>query len=134
MKKLCLAILVYLGLASGAFAQVGLAPFACNQIFQVSQAAVSLTKIVTAGTQVITLCGYTYNTGGAAGTMQLEYGTGTNCATGTKAITPAWSLGVNGVLPDHPGFVTFSLPNGNDLCLVTTGTGPNLVLVYYTVQ
>ena len=134
MKKLGAALLIYLGLVCAAPAQVGLAPFACNLTFQFSQAATALTKIITSSNRVITLCGWAFNSGAAASTIQLEYGTGTNCATGTTAITPAFALGINGTLPDHPGFPSFSLPSNNDLCLVTTGTGPAIGIIYYTIQ
>lgn len=132
MKKLGAALL-FLGLvfAAPAHAQVGLA---CNLTFQVSQAATALTKIVTSSNRVITICGWVFNSGAAASTAQLEYGTATNCATGTTAITPAFSLGINGILVDHSGVPNISLPNNNDLCLVTTGTGPMQVLIYYTIQ
>jgi hypothetical protein len=139
----CAVVLIILGvLTQGddgkgiprARAQMGLAPFACNQTFQVSQAATALTKIVTSTNRVITICGWAFNAGAAAATAQLEYGTGTNCGTGTTVITPAFSLGINGVLVDHPGLPNIFLPNNNDLCLVTTGTGPMQVLIHYTVQ
>jgi hypothetical protein len=124
-----------LALACSARAQnIGPGPLYCNASFQVSQGAVALTRIVAAVGKVISLCGWSVNAGAAAGTAQLEYGTGTNCGTGTIAVTPAYALGINGVLVDHPGAANFSLPQGADLCLVTTGTGPVQLVVYYILQ
>lgn len=106
---------------------------ACNATFQVSQGATALTQIVSAKAGAsIYVCGYVFNAGAAAGTAQLEYGTGTNCGTGTTAMTPAFALGVNGVLADRASFGSgLATPPGNALCLVTTGTGPMQVLIYY---
>lgn len=134
MKKFALLLLALL-LAGGAQAQpVGAPQLSCNRVFQVSQAAVALTRIVTAGTTSISLCGWAYNSGGATSTAQLKLGTGTNCGTGTADVTPAVSLGINGSYVDHVTFAFQSLPVGTDLCLVTTGTGPAQVTVYYTTQ
>jgi hypothetical protein len=136
MQRTIAAILLYLGLATAALAQVpsGPQPISCNQTFQVSQAAVALTKIVSnvSGKQ-ISICGWALNAGAAAATAQLETGTGTNCGTGTTALTPAISLGINGVYVDHSTFAFQSLARLNDLCLVTTGTGPMQVTVYFGI-
>lgn len=135
MKKLGLALgLLFTAwaLAPAQAQTVGQAPIACNASFEVSQAAVALTKIIThASGKQISICGWAYNTGAAAGTAQLEAGTGTNCGTGTAAVTPAISLAANGVYVDHVPFAATSLTQAQDLCLVTTGTGPSQVTVYY---
>jgi len=132
MKKL-LALLLLLVLTEPAEAQmVGAPSIACNQRFQVSQGAVALTRIVTGtATTSISICGYSSNAGAAAATWQLSFGTGTNCGTGTTAITPVFSLGINGVLVDHNIYAFFTLPQNTDLCLVTTGTGPLQIMVFY---
>jgi hypothetical protein len=128
-----LTVLLWLALTALAHAQsVGGQPLICNKSFQVSQGAVALTRIVQGTpTTVISLCGWDVNAGAAAGTWQLQSGTGTNCGTGTTVITPVYSLGINGVQVDHPTYASISLPQGNDLCLVTTGTGPTALLLYY---
>lgn len=132
-----LAGLVFLLVASAspALAQtVGPAPILCNQSFEVSQAAVALTKIVSnVANKQISVCGWSVNAGAAAGAAQLETGSGTNCGTNTAALTPPIALGINGVYVDHPPYAWTSLPRGTDLCLVTTGTGPTAVTVYYGV-
>lgn len=133
MRKLLLSALLVLLSVAGAWAQsVGPAPILCNKVYQVAQGATALTKIVTGtSTTSISLCGWAVNAGAAAGTAQLEYGTGTNCGTGTTALTPAVSLGVNGSYVDHTVYVAQSLPQNTDLCLVTTGTGPVQIMIYY---
>lgn len=134
MKKLALSLLAFLAIAGAQAQPVGPATLSCNQVFQVSQAATALTRIATGGTQSISLCGIAFNSGAAASTAQLRRGTGTNCATGTADVTPAISLGINGVYVDHRSFAYQSLAVGQDLCLVTTGVGPAQVTVYYTIQ
>lgn len=117
---------------------VGGQQIVCNKFFQVSQGAVALTKIISgvSGT-TISLCGWSANAGAATGTFALSYGTGTNCGTGTTSITPVYSLAINGVLVDHPGLANIGVPQVNasgvlqDVCLVTTGTGPLSIIVYY---
>lgn len=138
MKKLLLALGLWLVAIAPAWAQaVGGQPVICNNRFQVSQGAVALTKIVSGvtGTQ-ITICGYAANAGAAAATFQLSYGTGTNCGTNTTAIVPVYSLAINGVMVDHNPYAMFTVPQFtsgviSDLCLVTTGTGPLAITVWY---
>ena len=133
MVSRAIAFLFGLLLATAAAAQpVGPPQISCNKTFQVSQGAVALTQIVAgvAG-QSISICGWTLNAGAAAATAQLQTGTGSNCGTGTAVVTPAYSLAINGVLTDHISLAYTSLPTGNALCLVTTGTGPMQVMIYY---
>lgn len=133
MKKL-LALLASLALAFPAQAQIVGTTLPCNQSWQGSQGAAGPNKIATSSNRVITWCGWVVNAGAAAGTAQLTQGTGTNCGTGTSIITPAYSLGVNGVLVDHNAFGVFSLSNNSDLCLTTTGTGPMQIEVFFTIN
>lgn len=132
MVKLALSLIFAFLLSAGAQAQTGASPIACNQVFQVSQAAVALTKIVSGtATQQITLCGWAINGGAATGTAQLKSGTGTNCGTSTATLTPPISMPINGTYVDHNVFAFQSLNQAVDLCLVTTGTGPTQITVYY---
>ena len=142
MKKLALSLLALSCLSVAAQAQpIGPPSISCNKIFQVSQGAVALTKVISgvAG-QSISICGWTLNAGAATATASLSYGTGTNCGTGTTTIYPVLSLGINGVLVDNNNFAHVSPPAANasavpnDVCLVTTGTGPMAVVLYYSQQ
>lgn len=139
MKKLLLALLLALASAVPAASQPGSAqPTICNKFFAVSQAATVLTKIISgvAG-QNISVCGIVYNSGAATSTIGLSYGTGTNCATGTTVWLPVISMPINGLLVDKGDFASMPIPPVNasgvpiDLCLVTTGTGPAVVIVHY---
>jgi hypothetical protein len=81
-----------------------------------------------AGNEIF-ICGYTA-VATAAGTVQFVYGTGTNCATGTVNLTPAFSLAINGVLSDtSPIFRGLDVPAGQNLC-VTVGAAFT-VIVYF---
>lgn len=133
MRRLVAALAIFLGLASAALAQtVGPAPIVCNKTYIVSQAATALTKIVTnTATQQISICGWALNAGAATATAQLKSGTGTNCGTNTASVTPEIDLGINGTYIDHTPYASTSLARSTDLCLVTTGTGPMAVTVYY---
>jgi len=137
MRKLLLALLLVLASAVPAAAQPP-GGIVCNKFFAVSQAAVVLTKIISgvAG-QNISLCGFVYNSGAATSTVGLSYGTGTNCGTGTTVFVPVVSLPINGLLVDKGDFASMGVPTVNgsgvpiDLCLVTTGTGPAVVVIHY---
>lgn len=61
----------------------------------------------------------------AAATVQLVYGTGTNCATGTTNLTGAYGMSTFTVITKGNGLsgVLF-VPSGNALCITVTGTGP----------
>lgn len=57
----------------------------------------------------------------AADNVTLEYGTGTNCGTGTTALTGAYNFAANGGIAKGSGLgVLFKVPAGNALCLVTS--------------
>jgi len=133
MKRALVALLALLSLAGPAFSQaVGPPALFCNKSFTVSAGATAITQVVAAASgSAVHICGYDINAGAAAGTFQLSTGTGTNCGTGTVNITPAFSLGINGVLVSRPGAVWYSSPSGNALCYTITGTGPiNAVVLY----
>jgi hypothetical protein len=139
MRKLLLALLLVLASAVPAAAQpTSAGGITCNQFFAVSQGAVALTKIISGvANKNISVCGFVFNSGAAASTVGLSYGTGTNCATGTTVWVPVVSLPINGLLVDKGDFASMAVPTVNgsgvpiDLCLVTTGTGPAVVIVHY---
>ena len=115
--------------------QTGATEVICNKQFIVSAGATALTQVVAAQAGVgISVCGYTFNAGAAAATVQIMSGTGTNCATNQIAITPVFSLGINGSLSFAPGRAFISTPAatpGYALCYVITGTGPMAIAVQY---
>lgn len=136
MKKLLLASALALASAVPAASQP--APFGCNKIFTVSQAAVAITKVISGAVgSSISICGFTYAAGAATGAATLSYGTGTNCGTGTTTLIPIISLAINGNIVDHTPVPHIPVPAVNasgvatDVCLTTTGTGPTTVILYY---
>lgn len=63
-----------------------------------------------------------------AGTAQLEYGTGTNCGTGTTALTGAMNLATATPMSIGWGGAVVTVPAGNALCLVAvTGTANGVI-------
>lgn len=126
-------IIVLLGLIVPATAQqAGPPALYCNKTFVVSAGATATTQIVPAiPGQSVHVCGYDIDAGAAAATFQLITGTGVNCATNTVNVTPAFSLGSNGVLVSRPGNVWYSSPTNNALCYAITGTGPLQAVVSY---
>jgi hypothetical protein len=132
MRSALVVALVVL-LSARALAQsVGPSPAYCAKSFFVSAGATAITQQVApvAGQRVM-ICGYVLNAGAAAASFQLEYGTGTNCGTGTQALTPQWSLGINGVLSNGGFGVGEATAVGSALCYTITGTGPLNAVVYY---
>jgi len=141
MRKITLSLLSVAGLALAGLVlspklapaqQTGATEVICNKQFIVSAGATSMTQVVAGiSGQSISVCGYTFNAGAAAATIQIVSGTGTNCNTGQVAITPVFSLGINGNLSFAPGRAFFSAASGAALCYVITGTGPMAAAVQY---
>jgi hypothetical protein len=96
-----------------------------------SSAAVSsvttLAQIVALSTgKKIYVCGLTVSVG-TAGTVELEYGTGSNCASGTTALTGTYNLAVG--IPSMFGIngTITTVPVSNALCLVATQSANGVV-------
>jgi hypothetical protein len=68
---------------------------------------------------------------GGTGTFQLEYGTGTNCSTGTTALTGAYPAAAQF---GRAGVGHLFIPAGNALCIVTTGAAASQGFVAYVQQ
>ena len=139
MRKLALSFIALLALCGTAQSQgVGGPSIVCNQTFQINQGAVALTKIISgiAG-RSISICGWTADAGAASGAFSVSYGTGTNCGTGTTTVIPVITLAITAGLSDHVPLAHIAIPSVNasgvpiDVCLVTTGTGPTSVIIYY---
>lgn len=92
------------------------------------------TKLVTgAATVEIFICGYTLVGGGTA-TVKLVHGTGTACATDETAITPAYSMVAQTVIPDSsPMWRGLRVPAAKDLC-IKTSAGVAIQAIVYFVQ
>lgn len=135
MKKLFLALFFALALPCVGQAQ----PFSpyggllCNKTAQYSASTSGLTQLVAAVTGApIYVCGYVINVGATATNVGLSYGTGTNCATGTATLTPAFVLGVNGLLVDEAiNGNSMYTPNSQALCISTSAGNPVNVIVRY---
>lgn len=134
--------------AAGAIAPPALAPAVADPVYQSQTLACThsaqfagasgTAQLVAAGTGTavnaqIYICGWDL-VPTAAATVQFEYGTGTNCGTGTQTITPEFSISANEPLIDHqPYYAGFTpIPAGQNLCMVVGGTGPVPGLVFYT--
>lgn len=135
MKKLAMVVGALLALTLQAAAQgVGAVTIACNKSYSLAAGATSINSIVPAAGRTISWCGWTIVGGAATATVQLSYGTGTNCNTGNTPVTPAVIVPINAVLMDHQNWAFTSLPQSNDLCLQIIGTGPLAIMVYYSIN
>lgn len=71
-------------------------------------------------------------TASAAGTAQIEYGTGSNCGTGTTTVSGALALGASApVQAQAAQGALVSIPAGQDVCIVSTGTATFAGLISY---
>ena len=132
IKRSILVVLLVLSLSGLAWAQAIPPSFnagaanadACeayphNSIPLTFSAATALTQqIALSAGKAIYICGLTFVTG-ATSTLQLEYGTGTNCATGTVALSGVYIASSTVTLPANASIMT--TPAGQALCAVTTG-------------
>lgn len=94
------------------------------------------TKLVTgSATNRIFVCGFDFFAAGTAN-VKLVYGTGTNCATGTTAITPAFQFTIQtGLVDPSPYWRGLTpVPLGNDLCINTSAGVAVQAIVYYLIQ
>ena len=72
------------------------------------------------GTTFIYVTSFTVIAGGT-GNLTFEYGTGTNCGTGTTALTGAYPFVANGGIAMGTGNgMVLKVPAGNALCVVTS--------------
>lgn len=137
MKKLLVALALLAACITPAPAQqVG--SINCSQNAQYDAATSGSTRIFTANAASsarVYICGYTIQVGATATNVQLKYGTGTNCATGTGNLTPNFVLPIAGLLTDPSGvWRGLVSPAGNDVCIVTSAGNPVQAIIYYTYQ
>lgn len=125
-----------LELAAPARAQ-GVSPnqmFACNQSakYDASTSGATLLANGVASKQIY-VCGWNFWSGGTAN-VNLEYGTGSTCGTGTINLTPAFQFTAQTGNTDHLPVYTGipPIPASNNLCInVSAGVAVQAV-VYYT--
>lgn len=85
----------------------------------------------------VRVCAYAIqgSTTSTATTLKLVYGTGTACATGTTALTPAWNMPASSTaLPSTQGHGVgqlFATPAGDALCATSSAAGAVNILVTY---
>lgn len=95
------------------------------------------TKLVALSSgKVIYVCGFSASMTGTAPTMQFTYGTNMSaeCDTGATVLTGAY-IPTSGAFVQDRGFGTmFATAASKDLCLVSTGTGPNIKGILTYVQ
>ena len=91
------------------------------------------TQLVAGGTngEAIYICGYTILATGTVA-IELDAGTGINCATGTKKLTPTYEFtSQTNVTDSSPLFRGLFAPSGNALCLRTSAVISAQAVVYY---
>ncbi len=111
-----------------------LSPGIAKSSVAINIAAAATTQLVGfVSGQTIYACNanFTYS---VAGSAQFEYGTGTNCGTGTTTLTGAMVTTANEYLPLGWGGTIFKTAASNALCVVTTGTTPSMQGVLTYVQ
>lgn len=110
----------------------------CTSNAQYDASTNGATRIFTANAtspRQVFICGYTINVGAVATNVGFSYGTGTNCGTGTTAITPAYVLAAGGQMFDDAGiWHGLTVPAGKDVCIVTSAGNPVQAILYYVYQ
>ena len=111
-------------------------PAATLNSLNVSLSGTTATQVVAiSGSTKIYLCAMVVGWGGGTSpTFSLEYGTGTNCATGTTVVIPATAISTG--TPNSPAYPNdfFVTPGGQALCYILTGTSPTGKLIASYVQ
>jgi hypothetical protein len=113
-------------------------PTVCSQsaVLQMTTATTTQMVALVAG-ESVRICSYAIqgSTTSTATTLKLVYGTGTNCATGTTALTPAWNMPASSTaLPSTHGHGVgqlFQTPAGDALCATNSAAGTVNILVNY---
>ena len=123
-----------LALAVSLCATPALAEVACNQSLVYDASSSGAVKLLSGvSNNRIFICGYNI-WGGGTSTVKLEYGTGTTCATGETALTPAFSVTAQTGIPDSsPAWRGLTVPPSNDLC-IKMGSGVAVQAIIYYLQ
>jgi hypothetical protein len=136
----CLAALAAFFLIAGSLCaqQQVPQPTICNQSAMLQMTTATTTQLVAlVSGQQVRICSYALqgSTTSTATTLKLVYGTGTACATGTTALTPAWNMPASSTaLPFSQGHGVgqlFATPSGNALCATSSAAGTVNIMVTY---
>jgi hypothetical protein len=113
-------------------------------ISRISISSATTTQLVgLVSNQAIYVCGFSFDvvpSATTADTAQLSYGTGTNCGTGTTALTGQYGAGYATTGPPilytsgGQDMTAAKAPTGNALCLVSAGTTVSIQGVLTYVQ
>ena len=129
LAVLAIAALGLLFGAPTAAQQTGLNTVTCNRVAVWDGTGGSVSIAVAAGNPIY-VCGYILNATAGATRVQLRYGTGTTCGTGTRNLTPNFSLSPS-VIDAQPFFRGMFVPRDNDLCIEGSATISIQALIYY---
>jgi hypothetical protein len=138
MRKLGLALAFLLGLQGPWLGLIGLAQaqvgppnqIQCNKAVNFTgNAALQQILALQAG-QSIYICGWhVTSTSGTTTTFQLEYGTGSNCGTGTQVLTPPLNVTLSAPSADHIDYASMQTPAGQALCVNAPATVTGIIWV-----
>lgn len=105
----------------------------CDSVATYDASTTGSTQMVAlASGQTIYVCGYAITTGGTATNVKLVYGTGSNCATGSTNLTPAYQLVANGGIVDRaPFWGGMKTASANALCVNASAANAVQATVYY---
>lgn len=118
-------------LDSPAHAQVVTGPIYCNNMATASTGVATETQIIPApgtGSARTYICGYTISAA-AATNVTFQYGTGTNCATGSTNFGPTIVFAAAGTFNELDVFHGMVAPSGSAVC--ATGSAAATVTIYY---
>jgi hypothetical protein len=134
MKRVLIAGVAWLIGCAAAMAQAT-GPIYCNRSVLYTSASTGAQQVIAAtNNQAIYFCGFTI-VGGATGTTQLSYGTGTNCGTGNSPITPTYSVVSGTLIADAPAnFRGLLAPAGSAACINNSVASDAAWILYYAQQ
>ena len=140
MRNLLRAALILLGLvfAAPVLAQSTVGPgqqILCPQQSMATVATATTTSMITGSAgKIIVMCGWhVTSTQSTSTTFQFVYGTQGGPCGSPVTLTPPFSVTSTAPSSDHIDYGSFSIPAGNQLCVITTGaTVGQAILVYYS--
>ena len=140
MKRTLIALAALsLCMVGRAHAQTSLAD-PCTQYASLSvtksiNSATTTALVVPPTTGSVTVCNFLIEHPGGTGTMALEYGSGTACATGATLLKAAFAYNTTAGTPTvEAQTLTMPVPMSNGVCALSTGTIVQTVTVNYVVH